>query len=75
MNLLAGEQARTTSARATARRSCWSTAFLLEHQDRLGEATAAWRFVIGWYEERGYAMSADWRRRELHRLEATLAGS
>ena len=50
-------------------------AFLLEHQDRLAEAAAEWRFVVGWCEEHGYAISADWRRRELHRLEATLAGS
>ena len=53
----------------------YSTAFLLEREDRLAEAAAEWRFIIGWCEERGYAISADWPRRELQRLEARLAGS
>jgi tetratricopeptide (TPR) repeat protein len=53
----------------------YSTAFLLERQDRLAEAAAEWRFIIGWCEEHGYAISADWPRRELQRLEARLAGS
>lgn len=55
--------------------SRYSTAFLLERQDRLAEAAAEWRFIIGWCDEHGYAISADWPRRELQRLEATLAGS
>ena len=50
-------------------------AFPLEHQDRLAEAAAELRFIIGWCEEHGYAISAGWPRREFHRLEATLAGS
>ena len=50
-------------------------AFLLEHQDRLAEAAAEWRFIIGWCEEHGYAISAGWPRRELYRIEAALAGS
>jgi hypothetical protein len=53
----------------------YSTAFLLEREDHLAEAAAEWRFIIGWCEERGYAISADWPRRELQRLEARLAGS
>ena len=53
----------------------YSTAFLLEGQDRLAEAAAEWRFIIGWCEEHGYAISAEWPRRELQRLEARLAGS
>jgi tetratricopeptide (TPR) repeat protein len=53
----------------------YSAAFLLERQDRLAEAAAEWRFIIGWCEERGYAITADWPRRELHRLEASLASS
>ena len=46
----------------------YSTAFLLEGQDRLAEAAAEWRFIIGWCEEHGYAISAEWPRRELRRL-------
>jgi tetratricopeptide (TPR) repeat protein len=53
----------------------YSAAFLLERQDRLAEAAAEWQFIIGWCEERGYSISADWPRRELQRLEARLAGS
>ena len=53
----------------------YSTAFLLEGQDRLAEATAEWRFIISWCKEHGYAISADWPKRELQRLEARLAGS
>ena len=53
----------------------YSTAFLLERQDRLAEAAAEWRFIIGWCEEHGYAISADWPRRMLQGLEARLAGS
>jgi len=52
----------------------YSTAFLLEGQDRLAEAAAEWRFIIGWCEEHGYAISAEWPRRELQRLKARLAG-
>jgi tetratricopeptide (TPR) repeat protein len=53
----------------------YSTAFLLERQDHLAEAAAEWRFIIGWCEEHGYAISADWPRRELQRLQTRLAGS
>jgi len=52
----------------------YSTAFLLERQGRLAEAAAEWRFIAGWCEERGYAITADWPRRELQCLEAKLAG-
>jgi tetratricopeptide (TPR) repeat protein len=55
--------------------SRYSTAFLLESQDRLSEAAAEWRFIIGWCEDHGYAFSADWPRRMLQGLEARLAGS
>jgi hypothetical protein len=50
-------------------------AFLLERQDRLAEAAREWRFIIGWCQERGYAITADWPRRELQRLEARLGAS
>jgi tetratricopeptide (TPR) repeat protein len=53
----------------------YSMAFLLERQGRLAEAAGQWRHIITWCDEHGYAISADWPRRELHRLEATLAGS
>jgi tetratricopeptide (TPR) repeat protein len=50
----------------------YSAAFLLERHDRLAEAAREWRFIIGWCQERGYAITADWPRRELQRLEARL---
>jgi tetratricopeptide (TPR) repeat protein len=53
----------------------YSAAFLLERQDRLAEAAGEWRFIIGWCQERGYAITADWPRRELQRLEARLGAS
>jgi tetratricopeptide (TPR) repeat protein len=53
----------------------YSLAFLQERQGRLAEAAAQWRSIITWCEEHGYAVSAEWPRRELQRLEATLAGS
>jgi tetratricopeptide (TPR) repeat protein len=53
----------------------YSMAFLLERQGRLAEATAQWRHIVTWCDEHGYAISADWPRRELQRLEARLAGS
>ena len=53
----------------------YSAAFLLERHDRLAEAAREWRFIIDWCEERGYAITADWPRRELQRLEARLGAS
>jgi tetratricopeptide (TPR) repeat protein len=53
--------------------SRYSSAFLLERQGRLADAAAEWRFIIAWSEERGYGMTADWPRQELHRLESMLA--
>jgi tetratricopeptide (TPR) repeat protein len=50
----------------------YSMAFLLERQGRPAEAAAQWRFIITWCQEHGYAISAEWPRRELQRLEATL---
>jgi len=50
--------------------SRYSSAFLLEKQGRLAEAAAEWRFIVGWCEDHGYAVTADWPRRELQRLEA-----
>jgi tetratricopeptide (TPR) repeat protein len=50
--------------------SRYSSAFLLEKQGRLAEAAAEWRFIVDWCEDHGYAITADWPRRELQRLEA-----
>ena len=50
--------------------SRYSSAFLLEKQGRLAEAAAEWRCIVGWCEDHGYAITADWPRRELQRLEA-----
>ncbi len=52
----------------------YSAAFLLERQGRLAEAAGEWRFIIEWCEERGAAITADWPKRELQRLETRLAG-
>jgi tetratricopeptide (TPR) repeat protein len=51
----------------------YSTAFLLERQDRLAEAVSAWSEIIGWCEQRGNALDAEWPRRETVRLEAELS--
>jgi tetratricopeptide (TPR) repeat protein len=53
----------------------YSMAFLLERQGRLAEAASQWRSIVTWCEEHGYVISAEWPRRELQRLETTLAGS
>jgi tetratricopeptide (TPR) repeat protein len=53
--------------------SRYSSAFLLEKQGRLAEAAAEWRFIVGWCEHHGYAITADWPRRELQRLEGALS--
>jgi tetratricopeptide (TPR) repeat protein len=53
--------------------SRYSSAFLLEKQGRLAEAAAEWRFIVDWCEDHGYAITADWPRRELQRLEAGAA--
>ncbi len=52
----------------------YSAADLLEHQERLAEAAAEWRFIIRWCEERRYTITADWPKQELQRLEARIAG-
>jgi tetratricopeptide (TPR) repeat protein len=53
----------------------YSMAFLLERQGRVAEAATQWRHIITWCDEHGFAISADWPRRELQRLETRLAGS
>jgi tetratricopeptide (TPR) repeat protein len=51
----------------------YSAADLLERQGRPAEAAQEWRFIVGWCEERGYGIAADWPKRELERLEAHLS--
>jgi tetratricopeptide (TPR) repeat protein len=51
----------------------YSTASLLERQGRLADAAAAWGQIIGWCEQRGNTLDADWPRREVVRLEAELS--
>jgi len=51
----------------------YSTAFLLEREERLEEAAAAWRSLIAWLRERGYDVQTEWPERELARVEARLA--
>ena len=51
----------------------YSAADLLERLGRPAEAAQEWRFIIGWCERHGDEISADWPKRELHRLETQLA--
>jgi tetratricopeptide (TPR) repeat protein len=53
----------------------YSAAFLLEREHRLGEAADEWRHIIRWLDERGYAVQAEWPKRELERLKAELESS
>jgi protein O-GlcNAc transferase len=53
----------------------YSTAFLLEREDRLAEAVSAWRSLIAWLRERGYDAQAAWPERELARAERRLWGA
>jgi tetratricopeptide (TPR) repeat protein len=46
----------------------YSTAFLLEREQRLEEAIETWRFIVAWNESRGYSLQSDWPKRELERL-------
>lgn len=49
----------------------YSSAFLLEREGRLAEATEVWRSIIDWNESRGYMLQAVWPRQELERLRTT----
>jgi tetratricopeptide (TPR) repeat protein len=51
----------------------YSSAFLLEREGRLEGATQAWSYILEYNESRGYALQAEWPRRELERLRARLA--
>jgi tetratricopeptide (TPR) repeat protein len=49
----------------------YGSAFLLEREGRIPEAIAEWRSILDWGEQRGYALDAEWPRREIARLEAS----
>jgi tetratricopeptide (TPR) repeat protein len=50
----------------------YSSAFLLEREDRLEESAAAWQAIIAWNEAREQALETEWPKRELERLHAEL---
>jgi tetratricopeptide (TPR) repeat protein len=50
----------------------YSSAFLLEREQRLEEAAEAWGSIISWNESRGYAVQTVWPRQELERLRDEL---
>jgi Flp pilus assembly protein TadD len=50
----------------------YMSAFLLEGEGRIAEAVAAWSYVLDYNEARGYALQAEWPRRELDRLRGKL---
>jgi tetratricopeptide (TPR) repeat protein len=52
----------------------YSSAFLLECEGRLHEATEAWRSILEWNQSRGFALEAEWPKRELERLNEKQAG-
>jgi hypothetical protein len=51
----------------------YSSAFLLEREDRLEESAAAWQAIIDWNDARGQAHETEWPKRELERLHTELA--
>jgi len=48
--------------------SLYSSAFLLEQEGRLAEASKAWRSSIEWNESRGHTLQSVWPKQELERL-------
>ena len=53
----------------------YSSAFLLEREGRIDEAIEAWQYILDYNEARGYALQAEWPRRELERLRGQLLTS
>jgi tetratricopeptide (TPR) repeat protein len=53
----------------------FSSAFLLEREGRIDEAIEAWQYILDYNEARGYALQAEWPRRELERLRRELLTS
>ena len=50
----------------------YSSAFLLECEDRLEESATAWQVIIAWNEARGQTLETEWPKRELERLHAEI---
>jgi tetratricopeptide (TPR) repeat protein len=48
----------------------YSSAFLLEREDRLVESAEAWQAIIDWNTARELEVESEWPRRELARLRA-----
>ena len=48
----------------------YSSAFLLERENRLPEAIEAWQSIIDWNEARGYTLQTVWPKQELERLRS-----
>jgi tetratricopeptide (TPR) repeat protein len=48
----------------------YSSAFLLEREDRLEESAAAWQAIIDWNEAREQTLETEWPKQELERLRA-----
>jgi tetratricopeptide (TPR) repeat protein len=53
----------------------YCSAFLLEREGRIDEAIEAWAYILDYHETRGYALQAEWPRRELERLRKRLVTS
>jgi tetratricopeptide (TPR) repeat protein len=51
----------------------YSSAFLLESEDRLEESAAAWQAIIDWNDARKQTLETEWPKRELEWLRAELA--
>jgi tetratricopeptide (TPR) repeat protein len=50
----------------------YSSAFLLEREDRLEESAAAWQGIIDWNQARDQTLETEWPNQELERLRAEL---
>ena len=50
----------------------YSSAFLLEREDRLAESAAAWQAIIDWNNARNQMLETEWPKQELERLRAEL---
>jgi tetratricopeptide (TPR) repeat protein len=51
----------------------YSSAFLLEREDRMEESAAAWQAIIDWNQARNQTLETEWPKQELARLQAELA--
>jgi len=52
----------------------YSSAFVLEREDRLAEAAEAWQAIVDWSDARELTLESEWPKRELARLRAKLTG-